>query len=119
MAIRAEARRGTDARLRHAPTERLLVSRTGRDQTASYPELGNLATYVNALNAVIDGEIVAVDAEGRPSFGRLQQRINLSSPEDVARIRQRVPVVLYAFDVLWFDGEDLTPLPLSMNAASV
>jgi len=91
----------------------MLVSRTGRDQTASYPELANLATYVNAINAVLDGEIVALDTEGRPSFGLLQQRVNLSSPADITRIRQRVPVLLYAFDVLWVDGEDLTSLPLS------
>ncbi len=90
----------------------VLVSRTGRDQTASYPELANLATYVNAINAVLDGEIVALTPQGRPSFGLLQQRVNLSSPTEITRIRERVPVVLYVFDVLWIDGENLTSLPL-------
>jgi bifunctional non-homologous end joining protein LigD len=90
-----------------------LVSRTGRDQTAVYPELSNLATYVNAINAVLDGEIVALTKEGRPSFELLQQRLNLSSPTEIGRIRERIPAHLYVFDILWLDGEDLTGLPLT------
>ena len=89
-----------------------LVSRTGRDQTDIYPELDNLARFVNALNAVIDGEIVASDEGGRPSFERLQQRMNLTAPKDVERARRQVPVVLFAFDLLWLDGRDLTREPL-------
>jgi bifunctional non-homologous end joining protein LigD len=89
-----------------------LVSRTGRDQTDIYPELDNLARFVNALNAVIDGEIVASDEGGRPSFERLQQRMNLTAPKDVERARRQVPVVLFAFDLLWLDGHDLTREPL-------
>lgn len=89
-----------------------LVSRTGRDHTAQYPELNNLAQYVNALQAVIDGEIVAHDAQGRPSFQRLQQRVNVTSERDIARLRRSTPVTLYAFDVLWYDGEELTTRPL-------
>ena len=89
-----------------------LVSRTGRDQTAIYPELDNLARFVNALHAVIDGEVVAADEQGRPSFERLQQRMNLSAPKDVEKARRKVPVVLFAFDLLWFDGRDLTREPL-------
>lgn len=89
-----------------------LVSRRGRDQTAQYPELAGLARFVNALWAVIDGEIVAFNPEGRPSFERLQQRINLSAPGDVEKARRRVPVTLVAFDLLWLDERDLTEEPL-------
>lgn len=89
-----------------------LVSRTGRDQTAQYPELDNLAQQANALSAVVDGEIVAPDERGRPSFERLQQRMNLSSPRDVDRARKQYPVLLYAFDLLWLDGRDLTGEPV-------
>ncbi|HYZ94055.1 MAG TPA: non-homologous end-joining DNA ligase [Actinomycetota bacterium] len=96
-----------------------LHSRTGRDQTASYPELGNLATYVNAINAVIDGEIVVLDRDGRPSFQMLQQRLNLSSAAEIARARERLPAHLYAFDILWLDGEDLTQLPLTERRAKL
>lgn len=90
-----------------------LVSRTGRDQSASYPELANLATYVNAVNAVLDGEIVALDESGQPSFWLLQQRINLSSPTDIERVRKTIPVHFYVFDILWLDGRSLCEAPLS------
>ena len=89
-----------------------LVSRTGKDQTDRYPELANLARFVNALQAVIDGEIVAADENGRPSFGRLQQRMNLSGERDIERARRKIPVTLFAFDLLWFDDRDLTQEPL-------
>ena len=85
-----------------------LISRTGRDQSAQYPELDNLAENVNALQAVIDAEIVALDPDGRPSFELLQQRMNLASPRDIERARRKLPVMVYAFDLLWLDGEDLT-----------
>lgn len=90
-----------------------LISRTGRDQTAQYPELRNLATYVNAVHAVLDGEIVALDANGQPSFGLLQQRINLSSETDIDRVRRNIPAHIYVFDILWFDDRDLTREPLT------
>ncbi|HEV2907145.1 MAG TPA: non-homologous end-joining DNA ligase, partial [Actinomycetota bacterium] len=89
-----------------------LLSRTGRDQSSQYPELDNLAEYVNALSAVIDGEIVAEDDRGRPSFEQLQQRMNLSSPREIQRARSKVPVLLFVFDLLWIDGRDLTDEPL-------
>jgi bifunctional non-homologous end joining protein LigD len=89
-----------------------LVSRTGRDQTERYPELENLARFVNALQAVVDGEIVASDEDGKPSFERLQQRMNLHGAKDIEKARRKIPVVLFAFDLLWLDGQDLTRRPL-------
>jgi bifunctional non-homologous end joining protein LigD len=89
-----------------------LMSRTGRDQTSQYPELGRLFERVTSENAVLDGEIVAFDRAGRPSFQRLQQRMNLASKTDIDRIRRDVPVQLFVFDVLWLDGRDVTSLPL-------
>jgi bifunctional non-homologous end joining protein LigD len=88
-----------------------LVSRNGRDQTAQYPELATVHEYVTQFSAVLDGEIVAMD-EGRPSFERLQQRINLQAPSDIEKARRKIPVEVYVFDVLWLDGEDLTRRPL-------
>ena len=90
-----------------------LVSRTGRDQTGSYPDLTNLFRRVVAVNALIDGEIVAGDSEGRPSFERLQQRMNLASPSEIERAAKAIPVELFAFDLLWLDGDDVTGRPLS------
>jgi bifunctional non-homologous end joining protein LigD len=89
-----------------------LISRTGRDQTATYPELHALHEVIHSVNCVLDGEIVATDEEGHTSFEVLQQRINLSSPADIKRARQQIPVSCVAFDILFFEGEDLTGLKL-------
>jgi bifunctional non-homologous end joining protein LigD len=94
-----------------------LVSRTGKDQTERYPELGRIFERVTAENAVLDGEIVAFDAAGRPSFQRLQQRMNLASESEIDRMRREVPVQLFVFDVMWLDGQDLTKLPLTERRA--
>jgi len=93
--------------------ERLrLRSRSGSDITPKYPELTAEGLGLAAASAVVDGEIVALDARGRPSFGRLQQRMNLSKPREIARLAESVPVWLYLFDVLEIEGDDLTGLPL-------
>jgi bifunctional non-homologous end joining protein LigD len=94
-----------------------LVSRTGRDQSRTYPELARVYRNVKATNAVLDGEIVATDEQGRTSFELLQQRMNLSSPADVEKARRQIPVEMVAFDVLWVDGEDLTAHTLSERRA--
>jgi bifunctional non-homologous end joining protein LigD len=90
-----------------------LISRTGRDQSPIYPELSRLYRRINAINAVLDGEIVATDDAGNTSFELLQQRMNLASPTEIERIRRKIPVEMVAFDLLWLDGEDLTTKPLS------
>jgi bifunctional non-homologous end joining protein LigD len=96
-----------------------LISRTGRDQSATYPELSRLYRRINATNAVIDGEIVATNERGDTSFELLQQRLNLASPAEIERIRKKIPVELVAFDLLWLDGEDLTGRPLSERRAQL
>lgn len=80
------------------------------DATARFPELAGLAAAVGC-DVVLDGEVVAFDAGGRPDFGRLQQRMHLSSPGEVQRVAAEVPVSFALFDVLWLDGHDLCPLP--------
>ncbi len=83
-----------------------------RDVTASWPELAGLAEAVPATTALLDGEIVATDAQGRPSFGRLQQRMHLTKAAEVAARAAEVPVTYVAFDLLHLEGHDLTGLPL-------
>lgn len=90
-----------------------LVSRSGQDLTVTFPELGALAGQVDParLPMVLDGEIVALDRQGRPDFRRLQLRANLRKERDVARARARVQVDLMLFDVLRAGGQDVTDRP--------
>jgi len=88
-----------------------LVSRNGVDITAGYPELADLHERVDAHQAVLDGEVVALDAHGHPSFGLLQQRMGLSRASEVAAAMARAPVRFLLFDLLALDGKDLTGLP--------
>ncbi len=92
-----------------------LVTRRGRDVTGQYPELHMVHELVNQVNAVLDAEIVAFDDEGRNSFEALQQRMNLTNEREIKRTAQKVPVALVAFDLLWFDGNDVTGLPLEQR----
>ena len=84
-----------------------LTSRNGNDLTATYPELQSIAAAVDG-DAVIDGEIVALDPKGRPNFGRLQERMNLSKAGEVEKARKKTKVFFMAFDLLEFDGESFT-----------
>ena len=94
--------------------ERLrLRSRNGNDLTAAYPELTSVDLGLGSAPAVIDGEIVALDVHGRPSFPLLQKRMNLAQARDIAQEAARTPVHLYVFDVLEVGGRDVTGLPLA------
>ncbi|MGH9486657.1 MAG: non-homologous end-joining DNA ligase [Terriglobales bacterium] len=93
-----------------------LVSRYQRDLTRQYPEL---AAFPAPLDAVLDGEIVALDADGKPSFHRLQRRMNLIASAGIARLSEQMPVVFYAFDLLSLAGQDLTPKPLQFRKAQL
>jgi len=88
-----------------------LVSRNGNDITPRYPELRELARALAGREAVLDGEIVSFDAEGRPSFQRLQSRMHLTSEHAVRRLSQSEPVAYIIFDLLWLDGHSLLGLP--------
>jgi bifunctional non-homologous end joining protein LigD len=88
-----------------------LWSRTGRDITAGYPELQQLAAAAAVDQAVLDGEIVVFGAEGWPSFEALQQRMNISAPAQVRALLASVPVTYLAFDLLVLDGQPLLDRP--------
>lgn len=94
--------------------ERLrLRSRNGNDLTATYPELTTADLGLGPEPAVVDGEIVALDAQGRPSFPLLQKRMNLAQPREIDREARRTPVHLYLFDVLTVGDRDVAALPLA------
>lgn len=93
-----------------------LTSRTGREITARYPELGRLPDVLARHDAVLDGEIVALDEQGRPDFGALQGRIHRSGPE-VARHAGHRPVTYLVFDLLAWSGESLLSVPYEERRA--
>jgi bifunctional non-homologous end joining protein LigD len=88
-----------------------LEARSGRDITGRYPELRELGRALAGREAVLDGEVVAFDADGRPSFQKLQGRMHLTSEHTVRRLAQSDPVHYVIFDLLWLDGHSLCALP--------
>jgi bifunctional non-homologous end joining protein LigD len=89
-----------------------LVSRNQNDLTARYPELKDLPRFVKARNAILDGEVVALDEQGRPSFSLMQQRTGFRPGGRRGPVNAAVPVIYYAFDLLYLDGFDLRRVPL-------
>ncbi len=87
-----------------------LLSRRGNDVTATYPELAGLPRVLRG-DALVDGEIIALDDEGRPSFERMQQRMNLTRVREIERVAASVPVRLLLFDVLEIAGSSVMPEP--------
>ena len=83
------------------------VSRNRRDLTKRFPELQEVANLIKARTAIVDGEIVSLDRAGLPSFDALRNR------------RKQAAVVFYAFDLIYFDGEDLTQYPLVARKAAL
>ncbi|MFF3029168.1 non-homologous end-joining DNA ligase [Microbacterium sp. NPDC057944] len=94
----------------------LLHARSGTDITARYPELtADGAPFLPVADAVLDGEIVAFDGTGCPSFSLLQNRMHLTRPREIEREVVRTPVFYLAFDLLRLDGHDLTSMPLAQR----
>ncbi len=85
-----------------------LRSRRGLDLTPQFPKLAAELAAQNVDGMILDGELVAFDADGKPSFNALQDRASRKTPTDVALGEQSIPVVMYCFDLLHFAGIDLT-----------
>ncbi len=88
-----------------------LQTRNRKDVTSRYPELWALRDQLAGRRAILDGEIVALDERGRPSFEELQQRMGLTSEADVQRQMQVTPVAYLLFDVVYLDTELLLSEP--------
>ena len=95
-----------------------LISRNGKDMSASYPELTDRSCWPEQ-DFIADGEIIAVGPAGRPDFGLLQGRMKLIRPADVAKAQASTPVRLMLFDLLADGGRDLRRLPLSERRAGL
>jgi bifunctional non-homologous end joining protein LigD len=90
-----------------------VFSRNDRDVSVSYPELSALSSA--NLDVVLDGEIVALDDDGRPSFGLLQSRMHIADPAKARKLGEQVPIDYLVFDVLRVDGRDTLQLPYAQR----
>jgi len=96
-----------------------LYSRNLNEITARYPELSKLNRALSHHRAILDGEVVAFDTDGRPSFGALQRRMHLGSESAVRRLAREAPVTLVLFDLLWLDGHSLMDRPYEQRRAEL
>ncbi|HEY5046043.1 MAG TPA: DNA ligase D [Solirubrobacteraceae bacterium] len=99
-----------------------IESRNRNDVSDRYPELRALGLQLERSksgrhSAVLDGEIVAFDEQGRPSFERLQQRMHVSSPSLIRRLAGETPVSYLIFDLLYLDGHSTMRLPYRQRRA--
>src|ERR1700693_4500295 len=85
-------------------------SRAGREISLEYPEVRDLANQLDATEAIVDGELVALDAAGRSNFQKLQNRAGVRNPSQ--QLLESIPATYYAFDLLYCDGYDLRKVPL-------
>ncbi len=90
-----------------------LLGRSGEDITKRYPEIAAALVALPAPRFLLDGEIIAEDEEGRPSFQRLQARMLLTRPGDIQAAMARVPVRGVFFDCLAVEDRDLRRVPLA------
>ena len=88
-----------------------VTSRNDRDVSAGYPELRALGEELGSTEVLLDGEIVALDDDGRPSFQLLQRRMHVRDAKSLKSLQHEVPIALMIFDLLWLDGRLLTDLP--------
>jgi bifunctional non-homologous end joining protein LigD len=95
------------------PGELRLESRNLKDITVQYPELGRLNRALSSHSAILDGEIVALDEDGRPSFEALQHRMQVTSRAQAKRLAKSTPATYIIFDLLWLDGHSVMGLAYS------
>jgi bifunctional non-homologous end joining protein LigD len=92
-------------------------SRNDRDATATFPELAELGEFLGMSPLILDGEIVALGEDGRPSFARLQNRLHIGDAREARRRANNDPITFVAFDVLYADGRSLMGAPYDQRRA--
>ena len=88
-----------------------IESRNLNDITAQYPELRRLGRQLGSRDTILDGEIVAFDEQGRPSFGLLQHRMHLTREADIKRRAKEIPAHYMLFDILYLEGHSVMGRP--------
>ncbi len=97
------AKRGNDVKL---------VTRNGNDYTEVFPEVARAVKAIPLDNFIIDGEVVVLDADGKPSFSLMQRRGSLHNAHDISRAAVELPSTFFAFDLIAAEGFDARAVPL-------
>ncbi len=92
-------------------------SRNDLNVSASFPELADIGDFLGMTTCVLDGEVVALGEDGRPSFSRLQQRMHVANQREARRRAASHPVSFVAFDLLYLEGHSLLALPYDERRA--
>ncbi|MEO8745192.1 MAG: non-homologous end-joining DNA ligase [Candidatus Dormiibacterota bacterium] len=96
-----------------------LMSRSGEDITPRYPEIHAMGRAIGSVEVILDGEVVALDENGRPSFEQIQQRMGLTSESEIRRKMKVVPVTYMIFDLMWQDGHSQVEKPYTERRSSL
>jgi len=96
-----------------------LVSRNQNDLTGQYADLHDMAQFVDAKTAVLDGEVIALDEQGNSSFSLMQQRTGFRDRNRRVAPKRDISVLYYAFDLLYLDGYDLRHATLENRKATL
>jgi bifunctional non-homologous end joining protein LigD len=94
-----------------------LITRNGNDYSAAFPELIRPIAALPYSDLLMDGELVILDEQGRPSFQRLQNRARIGRAPDIRHASVETPGTLYLFDLMAVEGFDLRSLPLVKRKA--
>ncbi len=86
-------------------------TRNDKSLLSTFPELRDIGLHLGSRSAILDGEIVSLDEEGRPNFSTLSKRLNVTSKSAIEKLRFSNPACFFAFDLLYLDGRSIAELP--------
>jgi bifunctional non-homologous end joining protein LigD len=89
-----------------------LFNRKLNDRTNIFPELTNIKSYATAQSIILDGEVIALDQNGNPSFHEVMRRDGIRRMDRIDSAIEAIPIFYMIFDILFYNGEWVTQLPL-------
>lgn len=92
-----------------------LFNRKRRERTSHYPEISALSSYCLANSVILDGEVIALGPDGKPSFHQVMRRDGIRRMDKVEQVKKSIPIIYMVFDVLYFNGEWLNRRPLTQR----
>ena len=94
-------------------------TRNDKSLLSTFPELRDIGGHLGSRSAILDGEIVSLDHDGRPNFATLSKRLHVESKSVIEKLRFAIPASFFAFDLLYLDGRSLMALPYDERRAGL